>query len=172
MTPVLESERLRLRAHTQADFPASAAMWAHPDVTRYIGKQASSQSQSWSRLLTYVGHWALIGFGYWVVEEKATGTFVGEVGFADFKREIEPSIEGLPEAGWVLTPSMHGKGYATEAVRTALAWGGKHCTQKRAVCIIDPANEASLLVAMKCQFREVGLTSFKGQPTVLLERPF
>jgi hypothetical protein len=34
----------------------------------------------------YIGHWALMGFGYWVIEEKATGEFVGDVGFADFKR--------------------------------------------------------------------------------------
>jgi RimJ/RimL family protein N-acetyltransferase len=35
--PILETDRLRLRAHTAEDFAASAAMWGDPDVTRFIG---------------------------------------------------------------------------------------------------------------------------------------
>ena len=38
------------------------------------------------------GLWSLLGFGYWAIEEKAAGGFVGELGFADFKRDIEPSL--------------------------------------------------------------------------------
>src|SRR4051812_39813343 len=108
VTPIIESARLRLRGHALADFAATAAMWAHPEVTRFIGNKPSTESQSWSRFLTYIGHWTLNGFGYWLVEEKIGGAFVGEVGFADFKREIEPPITGLPEAGWVLSPAMQG----------------------------------------------------------------
>jgi RimJ/RimL family protein N-acetyltransferase len=59
------------------------------------------------RLLRYVGHWAVLGFGYWVVEEKASGEFVGETGFADYRREMKPSLDGAPEIGWVLTPRFH-----------------------------------------------------------------
>jgi RimJ/RimL family protein N-acetyltransferase len=51
---------------------------------------------------------------------------VGDIGFADFKRDFEGAekfdLKGLPEMGWVLSPSVHGKGYATEAVSAALAW--------------------------------------------------
>jgi RimJ/RimL family protein N-acetyltransferase len=73
--------------------------------------------------LRYVGHWSWLGFGYWLVEEKTSGQFVGEVGFADYKREIEPSIDDVPEIGWVLVPAMYGRGYATESVRAAIDWG-------------------------------------------------
>ena len=77
----------------------------------------SAESGS-TRLLRYAGHWWLLGFGYWVLQEKATGAFVGELGFAQWKRELEPAIQ-VPEAGWVLATAAHGKGYATEALKTA-----------------------------------------------------
>src|ERR1700729_2426842 len=85
--PILETERLILRAHGIDDFVHSAAMWADPEVTRYIGGKPLSEEETWARLLRYVGHWSLLGFGYWVVEEKATGNFAGEIGFADYKRD-------------------------------------------------------------------------------------
>src|ERR1700728_3292085 len=102
--PVLETERLRLRGHRLDDFTACAAMWADPVVTRHIGGKPFSEEESWSRLLRYAGHWALLGFGYWVVEEKATGNFAGEIGFANYKRNLEPKLEDMPEIGWVFTP--------------------------------------------------------------------
>jgi RimJ/RimL family protein N-acetyltransferase len=61
--PVLETERLRLRGHRLDDFAACAAMWANPIVTRHFGQTLSGE-ESWNRVLRYVGHWALLGFGY------------------------------------------------------------------------------------------------------------
>src|ERR1700690_3739295 len=110
--PVLETERLRLRGHRLDDFPASAAMWADPAVSRQLGRKPFTEEESWTRLLRYVGHWSLLGFGYWVVEEKASGKFAGEVGFADYMRNIEPPLNA-PEIGWALASRFHGKGYAT-----------------------------------------------------------
>ena len=123
----------------------------------------------WTRLLRYVGMWALLGFGYWVVRERDTGRFVGEVGFADFRREISPPLDA-PEAGWVLAPWAHGRGFATEAVRAALAWGDAHLAAPRTVCMIAPENAASIRVAQKLGFREFGRTSFKGDDTLLFQR--
>ncbi|TIP68911.1 MAG: GNAT family N-acetyltransferase, partial [Mesorhizobium sp.] len=60
---------------------------------------------------------------FWAIEDKASGRFIGEAGFHDLKRDMVPSIEGVPEAGWALVPSAHGKGFASEVVRLVLAWG-------------------------------------------------
>ena len=115
--PALKTERLTLRGHRLDDFAHCAAMWADPLVTRYIGGKPLTEEECWSRLLRYVGHWAWLGFGYWVAEERATGELVGEIGFADHKRDLEPSLKGVPEIGWVLASHAHGRGYATEAIR-------------------------------------------------------
>lgn len=166
--PIIATARLRLRGHGLADFAPCAAMWADPDVARFIGGRPSTREESWSRLLRYAGLWALLGFGYWAVEETATGAFVGDVGFADFKREIEPSLEDLPEMGWALSPAFHGRGYASEAVAGALAWADERFA--RAACIIAPENQASIRVAEKAGFREAARTRFRGDPTILYYR--
>jgi RimJ/RimL family protein N-acetyltransferase len=168
--PVLETERLKLRGHRLDDFPACAAMWADPIVTRYVGGKPFAEEESWSRLLRYVGHWALLGFGYWVIEERATGNFVGEVGFADYKRDIEPSLKDAPEIGWVVASQFHGKGYATEAARAAIAWGVGNIAPSRTACLIHPENLSSIRVAEKCGYREFQLTTYKGQPTLVFVR--
>ena len=170
VVPTIESERLTLRGHVVDDFDDSAAMWAETDVTRHIGGRPFTREESWSRLLRYIGHWSALGFGYWVVSEKLSGRFVGEVGFSDFKRELVPSFGGAPEIGWVLATSAHGRGFATEAVRAALAWGETQLGSARTVCLINPENLASLRVAAKCGYKEFARATYKGGPAILFER--
>ena len=145
-------------------------MWADPKVYRYIGGKPHTEEESWTRLLRYAGHWALLGFGYWVVEEKATGNFAGEIGFADYKRDLKPSLKGVPEIGWVLASHAHGKGYATEAVRAVTAWGDAHFGPVRTACIIHPENIASIRVAEKCGYRELQCTTYKGHAAMMFVR--
>jgi RimJ/RimL family protein N-acetyltransferase len=169
--PVLETERLRLRGHRLDDFAASSAMWADEVVTRYIGGRPFTEEEVWARLLRYVGHWALLGYGYWVLEEKATRAFVGEMGFGDFKRDIQPSLNGIPELGWALVTQAHGKGYATEGVKAAIAWGDQHFGRRKTACLIHPENVASIRVAEKCGYREWQRTAYKEHEVILFERP-
>ena len=145
-------------------------MWADERVVRHISGRPSTTEETWSRLLRYAGLWSLLGFGYWLVEERATGAFVGEVGLADFRRDIEPSFDDALEAGWVLHPDAQGRGFATEAVRAALDWSDGHLGRRRVACMVAPENTPSLRVAEKCGFREFARTTYKGEPTVLLER--
>ncbi len=181
--PAVDTARLTLRGHAVGDFAECAAMWADPAVTRYIGGRPSSEEDVWARLLRYAGLWALLGFGYWVVRERGSGRFVGEVGLADFRRDLTPSLDGAPEVGWVLATWAHGRGFATEAVRAALAWadgrraalpptdrGPDGRTAGRTVCLIAPENVASVRVAEKCGYRPAGSALYKGHPTLVFER--
>jgi RimJ/RimL family protein N-acetyltransferase len=168
--PVIETARLRLRAHRYADLADCVAMWADPNVTQFIGGKPSTAQQTWSRLLSYVGHWSLMDFGYWVIEERDTGNFVGELGFADFKRDIEAAMRDSPEIGFALTPAHYGKGYATEAVQAILAWGDLNLHSRKTVCIINPQNLASLRVAAKCGYEVFEQNSFNGSPVLFLAR--
>jgi RimJ/RimL family protein N-acetyltransferase len=168
--PAIETARLRLRGHRLADFARCAAMWADPEVTRHIGGKPLSKEESWAKLLRYVGHWSLLGFGFWAIEEKASGGFVGELGFADFKRDMAPPLGGVPELGWALAAGAHGKGYATEAVRAAVAWGDTRFGATRTVCLIRPDNRRSISVAEKCGYREAARATYKGHPTIVFAR--
>lgn len=168
--PTVETERTILRAHGLDDFEDYVAMWVDPVVTRFIGGRARTREETWIRLLRYAGMWPLIGYGFWAIEEKATGRLIGEAGFHDLKRDLVPSIEGTPEAGWALIPSTHGKGLATEVLNAIHAWTKDRPGFARTVCIIDPDNEASLAVARKLGYREVTRTTYHGDPVILLER--
>jgi RimJ/RimL family protein N-acetyltransferase len=168
--PVIETERLILRGPCAADLDACASMWGDPAVTRFIGGRPLTREESWARILRYVGHWALLGFGYWAVEERGTGRYVGEIGFAEFKREAKPSFEGTPEMGWVLAPWSHGKGFATEAVRAALAWGEATLPSRRTVCMIESGHVASIHVARKCGYVDFGSTAYRGETLLMFER--
>jgi RimJ/RimL family protein N-acetyltransferase len=171
MIPTIETDRLRLRPHRLEDFPAAAAMWADPGVTRFIGGRPLTEEEAWAKFLRYPGHWLLLGFGFWAVEEKSGGRFVGEIGFADFKRDIQPPIR-TPEIGWVLAPQVHGRGYATESVLAALEWGRAHLSSSSTVCLIHPDNLASIRVAEKCGYRKYRETTYKAHPTVIFTRPY
>ncbi|HEY4162946.1 MAG TPA: GNAT family N-acetyltransferase [Dongiaceae bacterium] len=168
--PILETPRLILRGHRREDFAASAAMWGDPAVGRHISGRASTAEESWARLLRYPGLWTYLGFGYWVVEEKASGRFVGEVGLADFKREIKPALGESAEMGWVLAPWSHGNGYASEAVTAALGWADINISSLPIVCIVAPENRASVRVAEKAGFKLYAEGSYKGGSTLFFRR--
>lgn len=169
--PVIQTERLRLRGHRRDDLPRCVAMWSDPLVTRHIGGTPSTGQRTWARLLSYVGHWALMGFGYWLIEERGSGEFVGEIGFADFKREGAPLLQMGPELGFALAPRFHGKGYATEAVRAALAWGDTGLPPGCCTCLVDARNAVSLHILRKVGFEVLQHDTFNGQPVVYLSKP-
>jgi RimJ/RimL family protein N-acetyltransferase len=112
----------------------------------------------------------VLGYGYWAVEEKDSGRYVGDVGFADFRRDIQPSMNGMLEFGWILAAHAHGKGYASEAVAAASTWAKAHLPDMREVCIIAPDNRASIHVAEKAGFRLVQETTYHGSPALLFSR--
>lgn len=170
MAPILETERLVLRGHRIDDFPASAAMWADPRVVARISGAPSTREQSWSRLLRYAGHWRLLGFGYWAVESRIDGAFLGEVGLADYHRDTDPDLAGRPEAGWVFAAAAHGRGYATEAVTRMLAWADARLDAPVTAALFDPAHAASIRVARKAGYGGDVMGRYGDKAAMFMER--
>jgi RimJ/RimL family protein N-acetyltransferase len=168
--PELLTERLRLRMPDIADFGPMSAMWGDAEVMRFISGAPSALSESWSRLLRYIGHWHALGFGYWVVEDRKTGEFLGEVGLADYKREMTPPLDA-PEIGWVLRRTAHGRGIATEAASAVVAWADANLPGERTVCIFHPEHGASQRVALKLGYGASRMTEFRSRPTLVMQRP-
>lgn len=169
--PRVETERLILRGRKAEDFDAYAALWADPEVTRYAGGSPLSREDAWAKFARAAGMWALLGYGFWSVEEKATGEVVGDAGLADMRRDMTPSLDGKLECGWAFARRTWGRGYATEAMRAALAWGDFKFRGRTFSAIINPDNGASVRVAEKLGFRQAALGLYKNAPTLVFERP-
>lgn len=144
--PQLTTGRLVLRAATIADWPSYAAMWADERVTRFIGGEPRYAAVAWPKFVQGVGFWALLGYGYWTIEDHG-GAFVGVGGFACHERGI-PALEDFPECGWVIAPEGWGNGYASEAVAAMCAWADAAAIGETR-CLIDDDNVASVRVAAR-----------------------
>lgn len=168
--PDIETERTRLRAHRLEDFEPMVAMWQDEVIYRHILGRPSTGSETWSRLLRYIGHWSALGFGYWVIEDRQTGLYLGEAGFADFRRDMDPPLGQAPEAGWALVSSAHGRGLATEVMLAAHAWMDAHNPHDQTVCILSPEHLISHRVAEKCGYHHAYDTTFAGGPTSVMKR--
>jgi RimJ/RimL family protein N-acetyltransferase len=152
--PTLQTERLTLRAITLADFEPYARMWADPRVTSFIGGEPRDRQTSWGKFCQSVGFWPLLGFGYWLFEDRTSGEMVGLGGLACFERGIT-HLEGYPEAGWAFAADHWGKGYASEAVAAIVTWADTCLAAPEVRCIIDPHNTPSIRVAHKCGFTQI-----------------
>lgn len=168
--PVIETERLRLRAPVMADFEAYAAMWADERVTAFIGGKPRTRNESWLRFTAMHGLWALTGYGYWLFADRQTDALVGVGGLANFERGM-PVLEGMPEAGWAVAPEFWGRGLVTEAMEAALRWGDTVLQAPVVRCIIEPGHGASEKVAAKLGFFPVGDGENAGTPVRIYARP-
>ena len=140
----LETPRLRLRMFRQADAEAYADMLADPQVARYLSHgQPLSSSEAWRHMAMLVGHWQLLGFGPWAVEERGSGELVGRIG-----PYFPAGWPGL-ELTWTIRKQSWGQGYATEGARAALTYVFEEMKRERVISLIRPQNAASIRVAGK-----------------------
>jgi RimJ/RimL family protein N-acetyltransferase len=168
--PVLETARLILRPFRPDDADAQAAMMGDAQVMHHLGGQGLSREDAWRKLLCGAGLWSLFGWGYWAVERRADGRMIGQIGFADFKRDLEPTIEDIPEMGWLFAAEAAGQGHATEAGLAALAWIEAAVGPSEIAAIIAPANAASIRVAEKLGFGVAEEARLRGEPILLFRR--
>lgn len=151
LIPTLKTERLILTGHTLHDFPDMLRLWQDPVATRYVPPGVLSEEACWAIWLQYRGSWAGLGFGYWAIKEKASGAFIGEIGFLDLRRETTPSLPAMPEVGTILHSRYHGYGYGYEAKCAILQWQEKHFPGP-VCCLVLPENQVSLKQARKVGF--------------------
>jgi RimJ/RimL family protein N-acetyltransferase len=141
--PVLQYDRLTLRAPSIEDWDAYALMLADPEVMRYLANDGKPlpPHAAWRAFAEHLGHWQLRGFGMFSVIERASGDFVGRVG------PWQP--EGWPdfEIGWTLRSDFWHRGYATEAARACLADAFTRLNRVRIISLITPENLRSIRVA-------------------------
>ena len=137
LVPVLEGDRVRLRAPRLADYPAYERIMAVD--TGHMGGPYTPEA-IWNDFCNYVAGWMLRGLGTWTVETRA-----GEVaGFVNLALEW---LDEEPELGWMILPEHRGKGLVTEAARLARDWGMDQVDTM--VSYADPDNTRSHALARR-----------------------
>ena len=139
--PVLETERLRLRAPSEEDFEAEVEFYAS-ERSQFVGGPMPRELV-WRGMASVLGHWYLRGYGFWAVEELATGSFCGQVGL------WYPEGWPEPEIGWTLMQNAEGKGYALEAALKAREYAYGTLKWPTAISLIDPENLRSAALAKR-----------------------
>lgn len=167
--PTINTHRLTLRGMRAEDFNRFAEIWAMPEVVKYIDKDPWPRGKAWDAFLKHAGHWQITGFGQWAILRHRAPQMSGQVGFFYGKRGLGADFDDAPEAGWVLAPDVHGEGYAKEAVHAAHDWFDRVVTG-RLVCMIDPDNKASIILAEQMGYVPMREASFQGAPVRLFER--
>jgi RimJ/RimL family protein N-acetyltransferase len=164
--PTIQTDRLLLRGFIHDDFDSYAAIWADPDVVRHIGAKPISKQNCWQGFLRNIGHWHLLNFGQWAIVDRAGGDYIGQAGFFNGLRELGDDFDRHPEAGWVLSPQMHGRGLGHEVATAIHQWADSHICGAT-VCMIEPTHTASLAIATAQGYRPLRLVDVLGQVLLL-----
>ncbi len=137
--PMLETDRLILRGPRESDFEAFAAFGAS-ERSKWVGGPYP-RYRSWGGFLGMLGHWALRGYGFWMLQVKDSGDVAGRVGIAFHDGWDEP------ELGWHIFDGFEGKGLAHEAALAAREHAAHHQGLDGVISYIDPQNIRSLALA-------------------------
>lgn len=166
VVPALTTARLRLRAFTQRDLDAYAAICADAEVMRHIGAGGPvGRDAAWQHMALFLGAWELRGYGTWAVERREDGRLIGRVGF------LHP--EGWPgcELAWTLARDVWGRGCALEAARAALAFGRAELGLGELISLIREGNVRSIALAARLGAQADGSIECMGRQALLYRHP-
>ncbi|MEM8590918.1 MAG: GNAT family N-acetyltransferase [Pseudomonadota bacterium] len=135
--PVLETERLTLRAPRIEDFQGYAEIMEQPSAAYML--DAPDRESAWLDFCQLTATWALRGHGAWAVDFD--GDLAGFVLLGFEPGDLEP------ELGYMLRPAFQGKGLAREAAEAARTYAFRQLNFTTLVSTIDPRNAASIQLA-------------------------
>ena len=145
----LHTDRLNLRRWRDSDLEPWAAMNADPEVREHLGDVLTCE-ESDASVARFQAEFDQRGYGWWAVEVRATGEFIG---FSGLDQVDDGMVFSGVEIGWRLARSAWGQGYATEAALAVLAYGFDTLEFPEILAVTTAANLRSQAV-----MRRIGMT--------------
>jgi RimJ/RimL family protein N-acetyltransferase len=142
----LTTARLILRPWQTSDTEPFTAMSQDPEVMAHLLAFTSREAIAvW--IQRQQAHFAKNGFGFWAIESRDTGEFMGATGLLciAYEAHFTPAVE----IGWRLARRFWGQGYVPEAARFALQFGFENLGLSEIVANTVSANHNSRRVMEK-----------------------
>lgn len=139
--PTLETQNLRLRAPGPQDFEAYLTFRASPRSVGVGGPY--DRTTSFFDFSAIIGHWAMLGFGRWVVADPETDEALGIVGL------MSPPDWPEPEIAWSVFEGAEGRGIAFEAACAARAYAYDTLGWPTVISCTLPDNTRSIALAKR-----------------------
>jgi RimJ/RimL family protein N-acetyltransferase len=159
----LTTARLHLRPFTPADQVPIHAVYADPDVMRYVGHGAHrTMAETVSALRTYGDVLERRGYSFLAVTEREGGALIGDGGLHPLGG-VGPDVE----LGYTLARAAWGKGYATELGQALVEYAFTVLRVPRVVAQVEPANTASRRVLEKLGMSARETRAAYGRPHLL-----
>ena len=153
---MIETERLVLRQWREADKAPFRALSADPEVMEHLPELTPEAADALvDRVREAIDR---NGHGWWAVERKADGAFLGWTGLVTARHDLP--FQGAPEVGWRLARHAWGAGYASEAARAALGYGFDKLGAAEVVSFTTPENTRSQAVMRRIGLRRAPTRDF------------
>ena len=142
---MLETPRLRLRRWQPSDEAPFAAMNADPESMQYFPAPITRE-QACLAIALFEQNFDRLGYGFWAVEMKDGGAFVGSIGLEPTQIPMLLAPEPLASVaiGWQVARAHWGQGYAHEAAKAVLEDATARLGLPEVVALMAPANQASI----------------------------
>ena len=155
---------MALRRLTMDDLGALAAIYRDADVRKYFPEGTLTYEQTKEELEWIIDvYYGQYGFGLWATLLKETNEFIGRCGLLPWTIDGRQEVE----VAYLITKAHWGRGLGTEAARAVLAYGFGELHLSRLICLIDPANEASVKVATKIGMSLEREADIDDEPTLV-----
>ena len=147
---MIETERLRLREYTMADFGALLAILSDP-VTMQHYPMPYDEAGTVRWIEWNLNNYKEYGFGLWAIELKSNGEFIGDCGLT------MQSIDGarLPEIGYHVHKDHWRRGYGHEAAAAVRDWAFENTAYDRLYSYMTHTNIASYSTAASIGMKKV-----------------
>lgn len=146
---VLTTRRCVVREMTVEDLGDLYALYAPPEITRYMAGLHAKKSDEEAYIRAYIANmYGFYGYGMWVVIEKATGRLMGRAGLSHL--EVEGAVQ--LELGYVIAREYQRQGYGFEVCRAVLAYAREELSFESIHCLIEQKNLPSIGLAQKLGF--------------------
>ncbi len=162
--PTLLTARLTLRPWTVDDVDRLHALWADPDVRRYLWDDVViTRERAQETIRSAIESAARERFGQWLVLESTSENLAGFCGLS--RREPGADLELM----YGLAPAWWGRGFAVEAAQAVLAYAFRTRGLERVTAATDVPNAASARVMERLGMRFTHRGTLNGLDTVFYE---